>query len=677
MLPVTIRSLILGLLAAACIAGVGYINDSVLWLTPLVGNHLPIIVFGSLIVCVGVLNPLLRVGRRLRRLAPGELAVIVALALAACSVPGSGLMRTFVNALALPAHYNRQLPGWQRREVLDYVPDALLAADGEYSADVHTPLLVGAGEPGDPIGMDEVPWSAWGGPLSVWIPLVALIGLCCICLAVIVHTQWSRRERLRYPIVAFASSLLEQDGRAVPPILRSRAFWMGLAVVLTIRVINGLGTEAWGVIELQIPLQMNLWPVAEKYPSIGAIPAIDWLLKPMVWPAVVGFSFFLATDVAFSLGISHILYVIVTALVLRSGVDLGTAYLTGGGQAWQYFGSYVGVALIIAYTGRRYYRSVLLGAAGFRTSDADRSAVWAMRLLVPAAAATVAIFVGIGLDWMFAVILVLAILLMYTVMTRINAESGLFFCQPGWQPLALFIGLFGAAAMGAQAYIIIALACAVITIDPRESLMPFVANGLKLSERTQVRPARTARWSALALLIALAVATPVVLWAAYNFGLQENDGWAMRYVPKMPFDALVGALSDIPEGTPDRLSAWDHLTRMSPDLSFFAWAGAGLVGVLVLSTLRLRWVWWPIHPIFLLVWGTFPLGMFHASFLIGWLIRTLITRFGGRNAYRRALPFMIGVIAGDLLAGLIFMAAGAVYYLATGLIPPTYRVFPG
>jgi hypothetical protein len=37
----------------------------------------------------------------------------------------------------------------------------------------------------------------------------------------------------------------------------------------------------------------------------------------------------------------------------------------------------------------------------------------------------------------------------------------------------------------------------------------------------------------------------------------------------------------------------------------------------------------------------------------------------------------VGVIAGDLLGGLLFMIVGAVYYRVTGSPAPGYRVFPG
>jgi hypothetical protein len=77
-----------------------------------------------------------------------------------------------------------------------------------------------------------------------------------------------------------------------------------------------------------------------------------------------------------------------------------------------------------------------------------------------------------------------------------------------------------------------------------------------------------------------------------------------------------------------------------------------------------------------LVWTTWPIQMFGASFFLGFLVKTAVTRFGGTRLYQRCKPMMIGVVAGDLLAALIFMVHGGAYYALSGLLPKQYRFFP-
>jgi len=677
----TARSLILGLLAAVFLAGVGYINDSVLALTRIVGNHFPISVFGGLILAVILVNPVLGRVRASWRLRPGELAVIATMMLVVCFIPGSGLMRTFVTSLALPAHYNDMQPGWRKVDVMTYAPAAMLPAGGARDAEVLGPLFGGAGDETTRIGLADVPWGQWITPLSVWIPLLMLLAAAGLCISLVVHPQWSRRERLRYPIAQFARSLIEPGSNpGGKSIVSNRLFWCGLIVVLAIRVINGL--HAWEELDLQIPLRMNLLVVTSKWPQLWRVPGVLWLVRPIVFPTVVAFSFFLATDVAFSLGIAQVLFVAVMGVLMSYGVDTSRSYLTGGGFSGQYFGAYVGIALLVGYTGRRYYWGVLKQAATFRRqAGAEGFAVWACRGALLAAAGMVAILIWLGLDWPFAIIMVLLMLMMFTVMARINVESGLIFLQPWWQPLAIFIGLFGVGAMGPHAIMIVGLLCMVMTIDPRECLMPFVVNGLRMCSDTKVKLSRVGGGAAIALVLGMAVAVPAVLWASYNYGMPTRDSWAVKWVPKMPFDATAKAIDELDSagklGESIHLTTWQRIRQISPSRRFLWWAGAGLALVLAFSVLRLRYTWWPIHPILFLVWGTYPIAMFHASIFIGFVIKAIVTKLGGGGAYNRVKPLMVGVIAGDLLGGLGFMVAGAIRYGITGTLSNPYMIFPG
>jgi hypothetical protein len=92
--------------------------------------------------------------------------------------------------------------------------------------------------------------------------------------------------------------------------------------------------------------------------------------------------------------------------------------------------------------------------------------------------------------------------------------------------------------------------------------------------------------------------------------------------------------------------------------------------------LRLRFTWWPLHPVMFLVWTTWPIQMFGASFLLGWALKVAVTRLGGTRLHNRCKPLMIGMVAGELLGALTFMVHGAIYYAVTDMLPKEYRIFP-
>ncbi len=97
----TLRAVLLGLLGAAFICGVTYFNDAVMHQTQFIGNNMPISVYGLTILLLVVINPFLAWLRPRLALSGREIAVMLALTLAACCIPGSGLMRTFTSSLIM------------------------------------------------------------------------------------------------------------------------------------------------------------------------------------------------------------------------------------------------------------------------------------------------------------------------------------------------------------------------------------------------------------------------------------------------------------------------------------------------------------------------------------------------------------------------------------------------
>ena len=166
------------------------------------------------------------------------------------------------------------------------------------------------------------------------------------------------QRALRYPIAAFANTLMDQDPHTGnTPILRNWYFWGGLAVIFAIRVSNGI--YAWHPSWIQIPLSFNFEAITQKWPKIGQVPGASWIINTELFPTVVAFAFFLASDVGFSLGIVNFVCMIVGGTFLSAGIILDTGYTNPCTYTWSIFGSYVGLALVILWIGRHYYTSVV------------------------------------------------------------------------------------------------------------------------------------------------------------------------------------------------------------------------------------------------------------------------------------------------------------------------------
>jgi hypothetical protein len=367
--------------------------------------------------------------------------------------------------------------------------------------------------------------------------------------------------------------------------------------------------------------------------------------------------------------------------MVGSGISLVTDYDIGGWQGWHRAGSYTAFTLMLLYSGRHFYGSTLRRAlTGLSGGGEDAGAVWGWRLFVGSVVALTALVIRLGLSWPIAVGTVLLMLMTFLIVSRLSAETGLFFIQPGWQPFGALMPFFGAYAMGPTSIAISALVCGVLCIDQSQALMPYLTNGLKIGETLRLKPLALAGSSTAMWLAGIALAVTVVLVASYDFGTPTQYHWSYYRVPTMPFRAAEPALMQLKAtdalADSEGLSGWERLRHLKPGRLFLWAAGTGFLGVIVFSFLRLRVPWWPLHPVLFLIWATYPLAAMSNSFLMGWMIKKMSLRFGGNRLVQRLKPFAIGVIGGEICGALVFMVAGAVYFFCTGHKPITYRYFP-
>jgi hypothetical protein len=94
-------------------------------------------------------------------------------------------------------------------------------------------------------------------------------------------------------------------------------------------------------------------------------------------------------------------------------------------------------------------------------------------------------------------------------------------------------------------------------------------------------------------------------------------------------------------------------------------AVGGVVGgatvALALGLLRARFWWWPLHPVGYLAANCWGMHWYYMPFFIGWLGKTLVTRYGGLTLYRHTIPLAVGLISGSMINQMVW----AIYHVAT------------
>jgi hypothetical protein len=399
---------------------------------------------------------------------------------------------------------------------------------------------------------------------------------------------------------------------------------------------------------------------------------------------VIGLAFFLPKDVSLSLGVGPVLYYLLAGVLAGFGISMtnrGFGWYTADLRHSLQAGAYFGMLVVIIYTGRHYYKNVLLSTFGFTSSDpVGPQAKWGARAFLASLLVIVALLVGAGLDWQLALVFTVLVFGIFLVIGRISAESGYIFIQPYWEPAAFIVGLLGFRAIGPSTALIMFIASTVLLVDTREPLTPFAFNSFKVLGGRDVPLTRAAGLGVLALVVGMAVAIPVTMRIKYERGT-DRGYWAARSVPRFAFDATVrikqrlraqGELENA-----ESISGFARLKAFSPSTTLLIGFFAALGLFLVLSALRLRLPGWPLHPILLLIWGVAPATRYVGSFLIGCLIKWAVVKYGGDKAYRQAKPLMIGLIAADMLMGVTTGIIGGIYYSITGEPPPRFATLVG
>jgi hypothetical protein len=103
---------------------------------------------------------------------------------------------------------------------------------------------------------------------------------------------------------------------------------------------------------------------------------------------------------------------------------------------------------------------------------------------------------------------------------------------------------------------------------------------------------------------------------------------------------------------------WLHTPRLIDYPRVWATgAGAAITGLLVL--LRQRWVGFPLHPLGFAMTCSYG-SLIWFPFLLVWLLKTLVLRYGGMRLYRETVPAFLGFALGHYaVAGILWGLMGA------------------
>lgn len=487
---------------------------------------------------------------------------------------------------------------------------------------------------------------SWIVPLAVWgVFFLVLVGM-YLCMNILVRRAWIENEKLTFPLVQLPLAMTAPDSGTA--FFKNPIMWAGFAVAFGVSGLNGLHTLFPALPQMNVKLYpLDQWFTTPPWNAIGST-------QSSFYPFMIGIAYFMPLDLSFSCWFFYILARVFRVVGAASGWNLNNHGFPFFGE--QATGAWLGLAVMLLYAGRGYWRSVLQSAwEGARSSDPSEALRYRFAFggLIAGGVALAIFSAIIGLSgWVAAAFFAIVFLLGF-VITRVRAEFGSPHEIVWVNPDQVLVTVFGTQSLGAQNLSLLSVLYW-FNRGYRNHPMP---NQLEAFKMMEGKPA--VRFGGLVgvLCIAFAVSLLCTYWA----NLQVTY-WAGGAAKAVGFKGFVGW------ETYNRLASW--LTQPTPAASAgLYYIVGGFIFVVVLSLLRANFAWWPLHPAGYALAISYAMEYFWLPVLIAWLLKFLIIRYGGVKLYRLAIPFFLGLILGDYSAGSMWAIIGPVMGI------PTYKIY--
>lgn len=671
---ITARSLLLGLAGGSLLCLFAGYNDWAMNNTFLIGNNMPVgVIMLTLFFVLFVNGPLSRWWPS-KAFSSFETAVAFMVTLTLCALPTSGLIRYLLPNLVMPfslaadnqdyANFLEKLtvarwvfPDFDGARPVNWVGEKLASA-------YNTRWL-------DP---DTSPYGRWITPFVSWGIFFGALFWALICLVCILIRQWRDVEHLPFPLAHIQLSLIESPprGKWLNELFNKRSFWIAFTAVFLLHLNNGLHEyfpKHFVQISREFDLRLVLSEDPWRFTDEGA-------RKASIYFSVIAVTYFLNSSVAFSLWFFYVLMQVSKMLLGMSGQDTGLPGLTDQTQ-----GASLAVFLALVWVGRRHWRLVIAQAFRGERHGEDRGTWISYRAAFWGVVGGIGVMVAwlcmAGSTLLGALIVVTIVFIAFILITRIVAETGLIHGGMRLNALRPFglAALYGGHHVPPDTYYLATLTQATV-YDYREVVPVYFSHGaynidetkpvtLSVDRQRQIGRKLLA-WLCVSLAIGYSISYFSALYVHYNYAV------SMDVAAMSPIDTW-GQQDNIRWGIME--PNLNYARDLQPVYSPAQHLSAGFGVAAVLSYLRLRFAWWPLHPVGYMLLETFPSSTFWFSIFLGWLLKLVLLRFGSASLYRSCRPIVIGLLVGESVAAGFWLLTSVVLN-ANGYFYHAYRVMP-
>lgn len=563
------------------------------------------------LLCLVVLNELFWGLWPQRTLTQAELLTIYAVLTVAITVSGHDFSQTIFCTVAVSHWFATPENEWATL-FWNYVPEWL---------SVNEPGVLNGFFNGESDFLDKTHLFGWLEPMIWWSLFLTVTVFTMLCLTVIVRRQWIEKEKLSYPLVHLPLEMTQTAvGQKQVSFFRNRLLWLGFTLTCCLDLLNGFAFLFPHLPSLPMKYDLHTHFTSRPFNAMGNVP-VQWN------PYVIGLAFPIPLDLLFS---CWFLFLVWKAQHLFGAmIGINTPNYPFPDQ--QILGAYLGIAIVALWLARKPFAQVIQSAVGSNNDDQDEPMRYRTAIFGVLAGGVFLVFfsyragmsIGFGLSF-FLVYMAIAF-----GFTRMRAELG-----PPLQgihysgPLQLIVAVVGSRRLS-RSTLTAAAPYWTFTKEIRNNPMPFLLENFKLAERSGINTQK--------LWLAMIFAVFISAFLTFFVFLQLSYHWGG-----------IGAWRGVTGYTV--IERWLSKPQET-DIPFLLATGVGLAIVLVNTMLRLRFIWWALHPLGYPLAGYYHFERLWFPFFIAWLLKWLCLRHGGIKTYRRLLPFFLGMVLGEFTCG--------------------------
>ncbi len=585
-----------------------------------------------LLAALGVLNS------ALRRVAPrfalhrNELLVIYCMLCIASALVGHDLIQVVAPQAVVPFELATPANKWEEL-FFKYLPNFLFVRDPR----IYKPAFEG--------GTTFWQWRyvrAWLSPMLAWCSFLFALTLVMLGINSILRRRWMDREKLTYPITHLPLEMTAPDAS----LWKDKLMWIAFGLTALIDTLNNLH-NFWPAVPLIKVRVVHFDPYMQQVFRSGPWLALRGT-RISFYPFAIGMGMLLPLDLAFSCWFFYLFW---RAQLLLSAVFGLWRIPEFPFIREQSAAAYIALALFALYMARDHlaevFRAIFAGEETDQSGEPLRYTTAAI-LIAAGLAFVIAFSLKMGMWLSLAVAVFVIYFLISLTVTRVRAELGppahdLHFAGPD-QILTNIFGSDGRIIPPRQLTLLKLYFW--FNRAYRAHPMPIQLESFKIAQQTGIPMPAMAR----ALILAAAAG---VLWAYiaqvhyyYAYGMSAKMSFVAQHFGAEPFR---------------QLASWLQAGR-PPNFGKMGAYGVGFLFTLALMTLRIRFVWWPFHPVGYAISSSWSMNCLWLPILIAWLAKWVMLRYAGFKVFRRAIPFALGLILGEFIVGAAWLLAGMIFH---------------